>query len=99
MANCTSAFSNPKKIFYLSICLISLLSGIIFLITIKSNNRKFNQNLLTNTKTLYLNYLKELNNEIFENFDLNLNKEISRDVLLILKEIAGNNTNINIHNI
>jgi len=82
--------SNPKKIFYISICLISLISGMIFLLTIKSNNRKFNQNLLVNANTLYINYLKELNKETFENFDLNASeKEIPKDVFLILKELAG----------
>ena len=90
MVNFSSEYFNPKKIFYLSICLISLISGMIFLITIKSSNRKFNQNLLTNANTFYINYLKELNKEIFENFDLNgSEKEISKDVLLILKELAG----------
>ena len=62
----------------------------IFLLTIKSNNRKFNQNLLVNANTLYINYLKELNKETFENFDLNASeKEIPKDVFLILKELAG----------
>jgi hypothetical protein len=54
---------NAKRLFYIFICLSALISGFIFLLTIKANNRKFNQNLLTNIESLYGDFLK--NNTIY----------------------------------
>lgn len=49
---------SPRKILFVAVCLISVISAFIFLITLKSNNRKFNQNLLSNTLSLYTSHLE-----------------------------------------
>ena len=54
-------FKSSKKIFYIFIFFVSIISLVIFLISIKSNNRKFNQNLITSTITLFSGHLENLN--------------------------------------
>ena len=55
------AYLKPKIFYYFFICLLSFISIFIFLINLKNNNRKFNQNLLSNTLTLYREHLEEIN--------------------------------------
>ncbi len=58
-------FSNllktPKKLFLFSVCIVSIISLLILLITIKSSNRKFNPNLISSANTLFVNHLEKLN--------------------------------------
>jgi hypothetical protein len=57
----TSLFKSPKKLFYLSVCIISVISLFILLLTIKSSNRKFNPNLISSAKSLFISHLENLN--------------------------------------
>ncbi len=63
----TSFYTSPKKLFYLSVTVISIISLFILLITIKSNNRKFNPNLISSAKSLFISHLEQLNSNIKNN--------------------------------
>jgi len=52
---------SSKKLMYAIICLISLFSIILFLSTIKSQNRKFNENLIKSAFVLFSSNLENLN--------------------------------------
>jgi hypothetical protein len=54
---------NPKRLFYIFICVASLFVGLIFLLTIKANNRKFNPSLLKNIEQMYNTTLR--NNTLY----------------------------------
>jgi hypothetical protein len=53
--------NSHKKLLYFSICFIAVLSIYIFLQAIKPYNKKFNQNLLSNSLTLLYDHLDEIN--------------------------------------
>jgi len=53
-----------KLHFYYSILIVSFISFILFLFNIKNNNKKFNQNLLSNADQVYFNYIESLQNPI-----------------------------------
>jgi len=61
--------SSSKKTFYISIIIISVISALVFLINLKSNNRKFNQNLINSAFTLYTNKLLMNNNSMIYDYD------------------------------
>lgn len=60
----SSIYTSPKKLFYLSVSIISVISLFILLLTIKSNNRKFNPNLISTAKSLFVSHLEKLNSNL-----------------------------------
>ena len=58
--------NSHKKRLFIVICFISIVSVLILLVSIKSNIRKFNQNLISNTFTLFADHLEKFNLDLNE---------------------------------
>lgn len=78
---------NSKKLMYAIISLISLISVIIFLSTIKSQNRKFNENLIKSASVLFLSNLEKLNNN-------NVNKDRIMPFKIVYESLENENSKI-----
>ena len=95
-------FKHSKQTYYILVCLIAGVSVYLLLINLRSDNRKFNQNLLTNSFNLYSNYMENLNKENnfekivgqLEKYGADTNDKLSKPILPFKLSISSGDKNL-----